>query len=375
VSAPKILLKDQLFNRDRVTVLAGELAAVHPPFHAGEFVEEVMGRLGELELKERIAWIATCLSRFLPDDYRQAVGVILDALPAPNDPTLSDGDFGDFIYAPYAEYVARHGCTAEDLDFSLAALRELTMRFSAEDAIRTFINAFPDATMRTLHAWASGTNYHVRRLCSEGTRPRLPWSRRLVIPAADAIGILDLLYTDPTRYVTRSVANHVNDIAKADPDLAVDTLVRWRQDGRQDPREMAFIVRHATRSLVKAGHPRAMELLGLTAQPRLSVLNLTVPAQVPLDTALEFSFDLRAHEDSDLVVDYAIRFQGPAGRPGGRKVFKLRRLSLAGGEQVPVAKRHLLRSDMTTRRLHPGGHELEIQINGTVHATRQFQVT
>jgi 3-methyladenine DNA glycosylase AlkC len=295
-------------------------------------------------------------------------------LPAPNDPTLSDNDFGDFIYAPYATYVAQHGCTAEDLDFSLAALRELTMRFSAEDAIRTFINAFPEQTLRTLLAWAGDDNYHVRRLCSEGTRPRLPWSSRLVIPATAAIPILDELYFDATRFVTRSVANHINDIAKVDPDLAIDTLARWRQSARQDPREMDFIVRHGTRSLVKNGHPGAMALLGLTAQPRIDLRNLILPDQVALDTALEFSFDIRALEDSDVVVDYAIRFQGPAGTPSGRKVFKLKRLSLAKGEQVTLTKRHPLRSGMTTRRIYPGRHELEVQINGTVYPSRPFWI-
>jgi hypothetical protein len=194
----KILLKDQLFNRDKVTTRAGELAAAHAQFRTDQFVDEVVAGLADRELKERIAWIAACLARHLPGDYRQAVGVILDALPAPNDPALSDNDVGDFIYAAYAAYVAQHGCTPEDLDLSLAALRELTMRFSAEDAIRTFINTFPDETLRTLLAWADDENYHVRRLCSEGTRPRLPWSRRLVIPTTAAIPILETLFSDPS---------------------------------------------------------------------------------------------------------------------------------------------------------------------------------
>jgi 3-methyladenine DNA glycosylase AlkC len=374
LSAPKALLKDQLFNRDKVARLGGELASVYPQFRADEFIGEVTARLTALELKERIAWIATCLARHLPSDYRQAVGVILRSLPAPNDPALPDGDFGDFIYAPYAAYVAQLGCTAQDLAFSLAALRELTMRFSAEDAIRTFVNAFPDETLSTLLGWAGDEHYHVRRLCSEGTRPRLPWSRKLVVPAATAIPILDKLFCDPTRFVTRSVANHINDISKTDPDLAINTLARWRQSGRQNPSEMAFIVRHATRHLVKGGHPRAMELLGVTSQPRLDVFNIKMPDQVTVDTALEFSFDIRAHDHIDVIVDYAIRFQGKAGKLTGRKVFKLKRMSLSKGEQVMLTKRHLLRSGMTTRHIYPGRHELEIQINGNSYAKRPFWI-
>jgi 3-methyladenine DNA glycosylase AlkC len=196
------------------------------------------------------------LEASLPGDYRRAVNVLLRSLPAPCDPALSDGDFGDFIYAPYAEYVARHGCTREDLTFSLAALRELTTRFSVEDAIRTFINACPTETLMTLMEWTADEHYHVRRLCSEGTRPKLPWAKRLTTPVGYAVPLLDRLYCDTTRFVTRSVANHVNDIAKLDPDMAVDTLRRWKDSGQQGLREMDYVVRHATRSLIKQGNPR-----------------------------------------------------------------------------------------------------------------------
>jgi 3-methyladenine DNA glycosylase AlkC len=258
----RTLLKDRLFNHAQVAMLATELNRVHRPFAAAAFVEQVMSRLSELELKQRIAWITDCLQNYLPGDYRRAVHIIVRSLPAPCDPDLLDGDFGDFIYAPYSEYVARHGCTRDDFDFSLAALRAITTRFSAEFAVRTFIDAFPDQTRSTLAEWTADEHYHVRRLCSEGTRPRLPWASRLVTPVEYALPLLDNLYMDPTRFVTRSVANHVNDIAKLDPDLAVDTLHRWRSSGRQSPKEIDYLVRHATRTLIKQGDPRAMELLG-----------------------------------------------------------------------------------------------------------------
>jgi hypothetical protein len=189
-----------------------------------------------------------------------------------------------------------------------------------------------------------------------------------------AISILDKLFFDPTRFVTRSVANHINDISKADPDLAIDTLARWRHSGRQDPSEMEFLVRHGTRSLVRDGHPRAMGLLGVTSQPRLDVFNVKVPAQVALHTALDFSFDVRVHKDSDVIVDYVIRFQRKEGKLSGRKVFKLRRLSLAKGDQVTLSKRHVLRSAMTTRRIYPGMHQLEVRINGHSYAVRPFRI-
>lgn len=371
----RVLLKDQLFNRDKVAQIAAELSRSQRTFDASAFERQVMSRLPELELKQRIAWIADCLEASLPGDYRRAVNVLLRALPDPCNPTLSDGDFGDFIYAPYAEYVARRGCTRENLKFSLTALRALTTRFSVEDAIRTFINAFPDETLMTLIEWTTDDHYHVRRLCSEGTRPKLPWARRLTTAVGYAVPLLDRLYCDPTRFVTRSVANHINDISKVDPDMAVETLRRWRDSGQQGVREMDYVVRHATRSLVKQGSPRAMELLGVPARPAVTFLKLHVPKQVQLGSALEFSFTIRAQEDTEVIADYVLHYQGKGGRLTGRKVYKLKRLALAKGEQATLTRRHLLRADMTTRKIRPGRHELEIQLNGLSQCRYSFWVT
>lgn len=228
MTTARLPLKDQLFTREKVELIAGEIKHVDSAFQADEFVTMVVAQFPELELKARIAWIATCLERHLPRDFREAASALVRSLPAPAHPALSDGDFGDFIYAPYVEFVAQHGCTAEDLEFSLAMLREVTTRFSAEFAIRPFLDAFPDQVLTTLLAWTNDQHYHVRRLCSEGTRPRLPWARNLTLPYDVGIPILDRLFADTTRYVTRSVANHLNDVSKKNPELALDTLERWR---------------------------------------------------------------------------------------------------------------------------------------------------
>ncbi|MDC2952644.1 hypothetical protein, partial [Streptomyces heilongjiangensis] len=256
--AARLALKDQLFTREKVERVADEIARAHPGFAAAAFATAVLARFPHLELKARISWMATCLADHLPDDFRTAGGILIRSLPAPVDPALSDGDFGDFIYAPHAEYLARHGCTSEDLAFSLAGLREITTRFSAEFAIRPLLDAFPERVLGTLREWTDDEHYHVRRLCSEGTRPRLPWARNLTLPPDTGLPLLDRLFTDSTRYVTRSVANHVNDFSRKDPDLALGTLERWWESGRQHPREMAYVIRHAARTLLRAEHPRAL---------------------------------------------------------------------------------------------------------------------
>ncbi len=295
-------------------------------------------------------------------------------MPAENDPGLFDNDFGDFIYAPYADFVAKHGCTKRQLDFSLQALKETTTRFSAEDAIRPFLNAFPKETLRALRKWSRDRHYHVRRLCSEGTRPKLPWSQKITIPITAPIPILDNLFYDEARFVTRSVANHINDVSKIDPGLAIETLERWRTSGKQNPKEMEYIVRHALRTLIKQGNPEAMRLLGYSHAPLVHVTNFTVPKSVAMNSALDFSVTVRADEDTNIIADYIIRFQSKAGKLASQKVFKLKTVSLKKGQTAVLGKRHMFREGMTTRTLYYGRHEIEIQINGKSYGKRSFQL-
>jgi 3-methyladenine DNA glycosylase AlkC len=372
--AEKFSLKDLLFNKPKIEQIAGELHRTYPSFQKKQFVQKVITKFPELELKARIVWIAECLKQYLPADYREAVRVIVNSLPAPNNPELSDNDFGDFIYAPYGEYIARYGCNKKDLTFSLDALYQLTMRFSAEDAIRYFINAFPNETLKKALTWSKDTHYHVRRLCSEGTRPKLPWSPKINIPVTATIPILDNLFADPTRYVVRSVANHINDISKTNPDLAIDTLLRWQQSSKQKPAEMEYLIRHALRSLVKSGNKKAFDLLGVSHEADVRIRSFKLPAQVEMNSALEFSFTIQAKEDAHIIADYILFFQNKSGKLSGQKVFKLKKLSLTKGESVVLTKRHPLREQMTTRKLFRGKHEIVIQINGKSLGKKQFWI-
>jgi len=324
----------------------------------------VLDEFPNLELKQRIAHITAVMVAHLPSDYPAALKVIVAALPARLDPSKTDDDFGDFIIAPLSHFIAEHGATEEHLEISLAALRETTQRFSAEDAIRTFINGFPDRTLEFLLDCAAHDNYHVRRLASEGTRPRLPWSGKLDIDHTAPLPILHALYSDPTRYVTRSVANHLNDIAKIEPDLVLSTLKRWKKSGTQDATEMDFIIEHACRTLIKQGNTDALSLLGYGDAPQISITDFeTSTPSVPVGTAFEFSFTLTANAAQKLMVDYVMVFAGADGGPGGSKVFKLKRLDLQPGETAAIKKRHPMKL-MTTRRLYEGDHTITLQVNG-----------
>lgn len=367
-------LKDALFNKAKVELLASQITQVYPSFDSDSFIATVVTRFPELELKQRISWICENLRAYLPKEYRAAVAVILKALPPELDHTKNDNDFGDFIYAPYNEFLARYGCTKHDLMFSLGALREVTKRFSAEDAIRYFINAFPEETFATLADWATDPNYHVRRLVSEGTRPKLPWSQKIVTPVEKPIPFLTMLFFDSTRYVTRSVANHMNDISKVQPQLVLETLNRWEKSGKQKPLEMEYIIKHSLRTLVKQGHSGAIEFLKFSADPQVDISELTIATtHVRVGEALVFSFTLTARKDERLIVDYVIYFQSKTGTLTNKKVFKIKQYEVQNGAILHIKKRHPLRV-MTTRILYPGKHIVEVQVNGKKVGSKEFEI-
>ena len=366
-------LKDQLFNSDKVEYLGSLVAQVYPAFDQAAFQGDVVSAFPQLELKQRISHISSCLHQYLPDAYPAAIDIILNSLPPELDPTKTDDDFGDFIFAPLSLFVAAYGCSEHHLELSLQTLKEITKRFSAEDAIRYFINAFPEETCNFLLDCAQDENYHVRRLASEGTRPKLPWSQKLVIDYRQPLPILDLLFADNTRYVTRSVANHLNDISKADPTLVIETLIRWKASEKQTADEMAFITKHGLRSQIKQGDPQALALIGFGTKPDIEIINLaTQTPMVEIGKAFEFTLTLRANRAQNLLIDYLMVFASD-GKKQPQKVFKIKQLEIAANEEIQLKKRHPMRL-MTTRRLTLGEHRIILQINGQPSGSLSFEL-
>jgi len=364
-------LKDQLFNADKVAYLSGLFEAADAGFDGVGFQQSVMAQLPTLELKARSEMIARELAQCLSADFEIAAGQVLAALPAKLDPNKTDDDFGVFILMPLAQFVSNIGMG--NVDISLALLRDITMRFSVEFDIRFFINAHPEQTMTALMAWAVDDNYHVRRLVSEGTRPSLPWGKKIDLRVEEPIVFLDILHGDKTRYVTRSVANHLNDISKKDPDLVIATLQRWAKLGRQDKAELEWMTRHALRSLVKTGHLGALELLGYRAMPKIEVSEIRGPDGLDIGEVGTFSFEITAAQDEHLMIDYVIDFikKNGSSKP---KVFKLKKLMIKAGETVEFTKNHRFLKDATTFTHYAGAHRMWLQINGTKHGLCEFEL-
>ncbi len=365
-------LKDDLFNADTVAHLAAlfEDAGV---FQAAPFVSDVLAEMGPLALKARINLIADVLARYLPSDFPAAGDAILAALPPPLDPTLTDDDFGRFIYAPLGFFVEKHGIEAHSAR-SFDLLEAITQRFSMEFSIRAFLNRWPDETLERMQDWLTHDHYHVRRLVSEGTRPRLPWGQKIGLTAAQTLPLLDRLQADPTRFVTRSVANHLNDITKAAPELVIDRLERWQRDGGQTVKELEWMRRHALRGLIKAGHPGAMAHLGYhSAQPvTVSHLGIT-PDPVARGETAELTLTFTVPQDAPLIVDYIIDFVKATGATAP-KVFKWKVLDAKADQPVSLVKKHHFKDNATTFKLYPGAHRLHVQINGQIRETVPFEL-
>lgn len=355
-------LKD-FFDRSVVTAIARALHAAHPPLVERTFIAQCLAGLEDLELTARGAHIAATMRAHLPAAFPAAVRVLLAALDFEL-PRASS--MAAFRYLPFTQFVSSYGL--EHFADAMRAQRALTRVFSAEFSIRPFLVAHPARTLAQLATWARDPDEHVRRLVSEGTRPRLPWGSRLqafIADPAPVLALLELLRDDPARYVQRSVANNLNDIAKDHPALVVETCRRWLVDA---PPARRWIVGHALRSLVKRGDRDALALLGAGATPEVELRAIELPARVAIGDSLAFAFELastsRAAEPQALVVDYAVHFIKANGA-ASPKVFKLRRVELARGAAVRLAGRVSF-AQHTTRTPYPGRHLLDARINGEV---------
>ncbi|MFT5649477.1 MAG: 3-methyladenine DNA glycosylase AlkC [Yoonia sp.] len=365
-------LADQLFNRDTVGQLADHFddAGV---FCAGPFVTDVMDGLHDLELKARINHIADVLARHLPVDFGDAVAAIYRALPQPLDPDLQDDDFGDFIYAPLGVFVENHRLEGT-ISICLDLLEALTMRFSMEFSIRVFLNNHSVETMQRIRLWATHENYHVRRFASEGTRPRLPWGHNVGLTPDDTLPILDMLYADETRFVTRSVANHLNDITKTNPEVVIERLDRWQYEGKQSEKELTWMRKHALRGLIKAGHPAAMRHLGYRPDVPIEDAQISIAKTVKRGEKVGITVDFTPQDTAPMIVDYVVDYM-KSNRKTAPKVFKLKVLDGKAHQPVTITKNHHFNDIASTFRLYPGAHRVHLQINGRIVASAAFDLS
>lgn len=360
------------FGADVPHAIAAMIAAVHPSFNSLGFMRDALDGYDALALMPRGKKIAQALRVHLPQDYPQALAILLDSLHQPHgrDPGQS---LAAFLYLPHTQFVAQYGLAhfAE----SMRAQHALTQCFTAEFSIRPFLEHHPEATLRQLTVWANDPSVHVRRLVSEGTRPRLPWAPRLRRFQADptpVLTLLELLKDDPELYVRRSVANNLNDIGKDHPDVLTRTAQAWLQGASE---QRAWIIGHALRSAVKRGESGALQVLGFGKAAQVSVANPRItPAMAVRGGAVHIAFEVtNTHTAAQSVlVDFCVHYVKANGQTRA-KVFKLKTLELAPGQTVALAKKLSL-AEMTTRKHYPGLHRVEVILNGQAQPLGAFDL-
>ncbi len=355
-------LVNQFITPAFVESLGVEIKKVMPSWDHDAFEKELYANWEKLALKQRLTRVAELLGKHLPEDYLEALAVLKQACTS----------FSGFDGLVFSSFVELYGL--EHFEQSLEALALFTQHGSAEGAIRPFIMAREDETMQKMLEWSQHENEHVRRLSSEGCRPRLPWAPALPAFKKDPskiFPILENLKNDPSEYVRKSVANNLNDITRDNPQEVLQRLEAW---SHSDSSYTRWIIKHALRSLVKAGDATALRMLGhKEADIGLVSLSITTPT-VKFGKSLEFSAELnnRSNHEASIVVDYAIHFMKANGELAP-KVFKLKNLHLAPGESIVVRKAHAIKP-ITTRRYYPGKHLLAIQVNGKVLSDCPFEL-
>lgn len=369
---PDFLLRD-VFRPQVVNDFAKSIKNNYPEFDEAGFVKTICSQLPDLQFGERSKLITQTLYHYLPKDYNIAISILLASLIPEIGGEAGETEWERFIIMPQCAYVSQYGKAHYDL--SMKALYEMTKRFSAEGDLRTFVELEPERSLSILHEWAQDSNVHVRRLVSEGTRPRLPLGRRLKLFIQNPKPLIDLLEklkNDPALYVRRSVANNLNDIAKDNPDIVVETLERWQSPHTP---EMDWMIRHATRTLIKQGHPGALKLLGSPHEAQVEIATFLVQQSVlQLGNSLDFSMALQSTADApqQLIIDYVIYYMKKNGSHAP-KVFKWTKRTLQPGETLILTRKQHFRP-ISTRQYYNGEHLIAIQINGKELIKKSFRL-
>ncbi|WP_379967986.1 hypothetical protein [Ectobacillus sp. sgz5001026] len=314
-----------------------------------------------LALKQRMRKITVCLHEVLPQEYTEALNILYKVAPQ------FSGGLSGIIFP---DYVEQYGL--EEWDESIKALAFFTSFSTSEFAVRPFLLKNQDRMLSQMIEWSIHPSEHLRRLASEGSRPRLPWG--LSVPSLKknpekTLPILINLKEDESLYVRKSVANHLNDISYLAPDIVIEIAKAWK--GKQ--KRTDWIIQHACRSLLKKGDARALSLFGYQDDHTITIEKLTLGCDhITIGQSIPFSFELYSENALPVRVEYGIDFVKARGQRH-RKIFMIKKGEIKKGERQAIIREHSFQ-DLTTRKHYKGTHTLSIIVNGVVKATKDFQI-
>jgi len=353
----------EMFNKSYFEKLSTEFQKVYPRFDRKAFLNELLLNLEELSLNERMRKTSLVLHSYLPKDYVETIDLMKRVIQ-----TTPRG----YTNLVFPDFVGLFG--HEQTDVSLNALKYFTQFGSSEFAIREFLKRDFDKTLHVMAEWSTNKNEHVRRLASEGSRPRLPWSFKLdrVIQEPQVTqSILTQLKEDESLYVRKSVANHLNDISKENAAYMIQLVNSWNKTHPHT----AWIIKHASRTLIKKGNPDSLKVFNYEKNVQIEIQHLKLSkTKIKLGDSLQFSFDLvsKKSKTQKLVIDYIIHYRKKSGELSP-KVFKLKDVELKPREKLNITKTQTFK-DFTTRKHFGGDHLLEIQVNGKIFSKHNFKL-
>lgn len=316
----------------------------------------------ELPLKRRMRHITNRLHETLPKDYDEAITILRVVAPRVNE------SLAGIIFPDYVEVFG-----LEEWDLSMDALEFFTKYSTAEFAVRPFVIKNQSAMIEQFLIWSRSDNEHVRRLASEGSRPRLPWGISLVNlkqNPSPIFPILENLKEDTSLYVRKSVANNLNDISKDHPEAVIKIAKEW--NGQNEVTN--WIIKKGLRTLLKKGNEQALELVGIQRNENIHVLHLTVAESVKIGDYLSYTFNLQSNDQQAqrIRIEYAIDYVKANGKLSPKQ-FKISEITLSPGELKSYQRNHNFK-DLSTRKHYPGKHTVSVIINGEVKATAEFSV-
>ena len=362
-------LKDALHSNE-INHLSQVISAVNPQFNESAFKQYALNTLDQRELKARAEHIADALDHSLGEHFPKNAEVLQQVAATWHQHSTPDSEFAAW---PLLSYIEKYGLQHPEI--ALQTLQQLTALFSAEFAIRPYIKNHWALCEGYFKEWVEHPSEHIRRLVSEGTRPRLPWGAQLNQQREDprlATPYLEALKDDSSLYVRRSVANHLNDISKDHPEHMLDLCEEWLTEPTP---HREWLVKHACRGLIKQGHPRALALQGCRSTD-FSIeecsLNTT---EIALGDTLQIQLSIHnnSNETQRLITDFSIDFMKANGQHKA-KIFKLKTTDIAANSTIQLQKNYTFKT-LSTRKLYPGIHHLRILCNGEEKAQCSFTLT
>ncbi len=348
----------ELYNQEYISLLASTLHKVEKEFIPQEFIDSVFDILWiKRELKQRMHHISYCLYQSLPFSYEENISILEKTFFQMNSAYALENMI-------FQDYVQIYGL--DSFKTSMKALENFTQGSSSEFAIRAFIMKYESKTMQIMRAWALSENEHVRRLASEGCRPRLPWAvalEKFKKDPTEVLEILELLKDDNSAYVKKSVANAINDISKEHVQVVKALALRWlKEDSSRYP-----LLKHGCRTLLKAGDKDVLALFGFKSIENISLKNFKHTAVVKNGEELFFEFNLLSEEGDlgKLRIEFIIEFVRLRGR-FTKKVFKISEGEFFSS-QKRVSKKYSFKK-ISTRKYYKGRHKVYVIVNGeTLH--------